>query len=30
MMNWYTAATANFFPQVKRICVDEKDEDLFE
>lgn len=29
LMNWYTAATATFFPQIKRICIDEKDQELF-
>jgi len=29
-MNWYVAAMATFFPQWKRICVDERDAELFE
>jgi len=29
-MNWYVATTATYFPQFKKIFVDEKDEELFE
>ena len=29
-MNWYIQSASTFFPQFKRIFVDEKDEDLFE
>jgi len=29
LINWYTAATATFFPSLKRIFVDMKDEELF-
>lgn len=29
-MNWFIQSTATFFPHLKRIFVDEKDEDLFE
>ena len=28
-VNWFVAATANFFPQLKKIFIDDKDEDLF-
>lgn len=28
-MNWYIQATATFFPKVKKIMIDEKDEKLF-
>lgn len=30
MINWYTQACATFFPQFKRLFIDEKDEELFE
>lgn len=30
LINWFTQATATFFPQFKRIFVDEKDKELFE
>lgn len=30
LVNWYIQACATFFPQFKRIFVDEKDEELFE
>lgn len=29
LINWYTQACATFFPNFKRIFIDEKDEDLF-
>lgn len=29
LVNWYVAAIATFFPQWKRICVDQRDEELF-
>jgi hypothetical protein len=29
MMNWYIQATALFFPQLKSVFVDKRDEDLF-
>jgi hypothetical protein len=28
-MNWYVATAATYFPQFKRILVDDKDEELF-
>ena len=30
LMNWYTSCTAKYFPNLKRILVDEKDEELFQ
>ena len=29
-MNWYIQSAATFFPQLKRIFIDDKDKDLFE
>lgn len=29
MMNWYIQSAATFFPKMKKIIIDERDEDLF-
>ena len=29
LMNWYIASLDNFFPQIKRVFIDQKDQDLY-
>ena len=29
LINWYIASLSNFFPNIKRVFIDQKDKDLF-